>query len=63
MPDVFIAKEEKTKPAKVISPKLENELELGKAKAWGRELRFLSSVAFEPARLSFEGQDPDEKII
>ncbi|MCJ7804663.1 PH domain-containing protein [Patescibacteria group bacterium] len=63
MPDVFVAKEEKTKPAKVISSKLENELELGKAKAWGRELRFLSSVAFEPARLSFEGQDPDEKII
>jgi len=63
MPDVFIAKEKKDKLAKPISPELEDELESGKAKVWGRELRFLSTVVFEPAHLSFEDQGPDEKII
>lgn len=63
MPDVFIAKEKRTKLSKAISPKLKNELETAKAKNWGKELRFFSSVAFEPSRLRFEDQDPDEKII
>jgi len=63
MPDVFVAKKEKSKSAKIISPKLENKLESGKAKAWGQELRFLSTIAFRPTHLSFEDQDSDEKII
>jgi membrane protein YdbS with pleckstrin-like domain len=63
MPDVFVAKKERTKSAKIVPPKLEDKLESGKAKGWGRELRFLSTIAFEPAHLSFEDQDPDEKII
>lgn len=63
MTDVFIAKEEKTKSEKAVSAKLEDKLESRRAKRWSRELRFLSTIAFEPAHLSFEDQDPDEKII
>jgi len=63
MPDVFVAKEKKAKLSKPVSPQLEDQLGPVKAKAWGRELRFWSSVAFEPKKLHFEDQDPDEKII
>ncbi len=63
MPDVFVAKKEKNKSEKVVPAKLEDKLESRKAKRWGRELRILSTVAFEPSRLRFEDQDPDEKII
>lgn len=63
MPDVFIAKEKKEKISGPIPAKLETHLRKDKIKTWGHDLHFLSSVAFEPSRLRFEHQDPDEKII
>jgi membrane protein YdbS with pleckstrin-like domain len=63
MPDVFVAKEKKRASSNSLPPKVEKKLEYQKARAWGRRLHSLTTVAFEPARLRFEDQEPDEKII
>ena len=63
MTDVFIAKEKKVIPSHPIPPKIDKELESDKAEAWGRKLHSLTTVAFKPARLRLEDQDPDEQIV
>lgn len=63
MTDVFVAKEKKVIPSHPLPPKIDEELESDKAEAWGRKLHVLTTMAFKPAHLRFEDQDPDEQIV
>jgi membrane protein YdbS with pleckstrin-like domain len=63
MPDVFVAREKRDKLIKPTLSKLESKPKGNRVKGYGRELHFLSTLAFEPARLRFNDQDPDEKIF